>query len=148
MFETGTGNSAQRWLRIPYKAGKSGYADPLAKRLDLTIGSIGLERDVVDRHLDIFGPFGRQHAVPSNPSHGGWFGLRPCFDQVAGGIKAAENFRAFQAVQVLRELVAIVNDPDGDIRFPDYSDFTEEVFRDERTDSGTGIKYTLIDLER
>ncbi|HEX7724515.1 MAG TPA: dihydrofolate reductase [Candidatus Paceibacterota bacterium] len=45
-------------------------------------------------------------------------------------------------------LTQIDSDLDGDIRFPDYSDFTEEVFRDERTDSGTGIKYTLIDLER
>jgi len=45
-------------------------------------------------------------------------------------------------------LTQIDSELDGNISFPDYSDFTEEVFREERADSGTGIKYTLIDLVR
>jgi dihydrofolate reductase len=53
-----------------------------------------------------------------------------------------------QAMPIVNKiyLTQIDSDLDGDIRFPDYSDFTEEVFREERVDSGTGIKYTLIDL--
>src|SRR3989344_3197581 len=40
-------------------------------------------------------------------------------------------------------------DVDGDAFFPEYiKDFTKEVFREERFDEKTGLKYTWVDLDR
>jgi dihydrofolate reductase len=39
-------------------------------------------------------------------------------------------------------------DAEGDIFFPDYSEFTKETFREERVDEKSGIKYSWVDLEK
>ena len=46
-------------------------------------------------------------------------------------------------------LTIVDSDAQGDVFFPDWrKDFTKEVFREERIDEKTGLKYTWIDLER
>ncbi len=37
---------------------------------------------------------------------------------------------------------------EGDVFFPDYSEFTKEMFREERFDEKTGIHYTWVNLEK
>ncbi|MEK6809429.1 MAG: dihydrofolate reductase, partial [Nanoarchaeota archaeon] len=43
-------------------------------------------------------------------------------------------------------LTVIDAEADGDVFFPDYSEFTKETFREER--DYNGLKYTWINLER
>lgn len=46
-------------------------------------------------------------------------------------------------------LTLVESDAKGDVFFPDWrTDFTKEVFREERFDEKTGLKYTWVDLER
>ena len=46
-------------------------------------------------------------------------------------------------------LTIVESNAEGDVFFPVWrKDFTKEVFREERTDPKTGLKYTWIDLER
>ncbi len=45
-------------------------------------------------------------------------------------------------------LTIVESDLEGDVFFPDYSDFKKETFREERLDEKTGLKYSWIDLER
>ncbi len=46
-------------------------------------------------------------------------------------------------------LTLVESDAEGDVFFPDWrKEFTKEVFREERFDEKTGLKYTWIDLER
>ncbi len=46
-------------------------------------------------------------------------------------------------------LTIVDSDAEGDVFFPDWrKDFTKEVFREERFDEKTGLKYTWVDLER
>lgn len=46
-------------------------------------------------------------------------------------------------------LTLVDSDAQGNVFFPDWRrDFTKEVFREERFDEATGLKYTWVDLER
>ncbi len=45
-------------------------------------------------------------------------------------------------------LTLVESDIGGDIFFPEYPEFTEEVFREEKRDDKTGLKYTWVDLKR
>ncbi len=45
-------------------------------------------------------------------------------------------------------LTLFKTEAEGDIFFPDYSEFTKETFRENRKDEKTGIEYVWIDLER
>ncbi len=45
-------------------------------------------------------------------------------------------------------LTLFKTEKEGDIFFPDYSEFTKETFREERRDEKTGISYTWVDLEK
>lgn len=46
-------------------------------------------------------------------------------------------------------LTLVESGVDGDTFFPDWRDnFTKEVFREERVDAKTGLRYALIDLKR
>src|SRR5581483_3024436 len=46
-------------------------------------------------------------------------------------------------------LTIVDSDAEGNVFFPDWTkDFTKELFREERFDEKTGLKYTWIDLER
>ncbi|TSC84612.1 MAG: dihydrofolate reductase [Parcubacteria group bacterium Gr01-1014_17] len=46
-------------------------------------------------------------------------------------------------------LTLVESDAEGDTFFPDWrNDFTKEVFREERIDPKTGLKYVWVDLER
>ncbi|MEO8637969.1 MAG: dihydrofolate reductase [Candidatus Taylorbacteria bacterium] len=45
-------------------------------------------------------------------------------------------------------LTLVESDAEGDVFFPDHSDFKKETFRENRSDLKTGLHYTWIDLER
>jgi dihydrofolate reductase len=45
-------------------------------------------------------------------------------------------------------LTLFKTEKEGDVFFPDYSEFTKETFREERVDEKTGIAYAWTDLER
>ncbi|OHA18959.1 MAG: hypothetical protein A3C08_00835 [Candidatus Taylorbacteria bacterium RIFCSPHIGHO2_02_FULL_47_18] len=46
-------------------------------------------------------------------------------------------------------LTLVESDAEGDVFFHDWNkDFTHEVFREERTDTKTGLRYVWVDLER
>ncbi len=45
-------------------------------------------------------------------------------------------------------LTLVQSDLEGDVFFPDYSEFTKETFREDRVDEKTGLKYAWVDLER
>lgn len=45
-------------------------------------------------------------------------------------------------------LTVVESDAEGDVFFPDYSEFKKETFREERRDEKTGLKYTWTDLEK
>ena len=46
-------------------------------------------------------------------------------------------------------LTLVESDVEGDVFFPDWSkDFTKEVFREERIDPKTGLRYAWVDFER
>lgn len=46
-------------------------------------------------------------------------------------------------------LTLVESDAEGDVFFPYWSkDFTRETFREERTDTISGLKYAWVDLER
>ncbi|MDP3661325.1 MAG: dihydrofolate reductase [bacterium] len=46
-------------------------------------------------------------------------------------------------------LTLVESDAEGDTFFPDWrKDFTKEIFREERTDPKTGLKYAWVDVER
>jgi len=46
-------------------------------------------------------------------------------------------------------LTIVESDAEGEVFFPDWrNDFTKEIFREERVDEKTGLKYTWVDLER
>jgi len=45
-------------------------------------------------------------------------------------------------------LTLVQSDLQGDVFFPDYSEFKKETLREERFDVKTGLKYSWIDLER
>lgn len=46
-------------------------------------------------------------------------------------------------------LTIVDSDAKGDVFFPDWrTDFTKDIFREERFDEKTGLKYTWVDLER
>lgn len=46
-------------------------------------------------------------------------------------------------------LTLVESNAEGDVFFPDWSkDLTKEIFREERVDQKTGLKYAWVDLER
>ena len=46
-------------------------------------------------------------------------------------------------------LTIVDSELEGNVFFPDWrNDFTKEVFKEERFDEQTGLKYTWIDLEK
>lgn len=45
-------------------------------------------------------------------------------------------------------LTIVESDKEGDIFFPDYSNFKKETFREERRDEKTGLKYSWVNLEK
>ncbi|MES2216578.1 MAG: dihydrofolate reductase [Patescibacteria group bacterium] len=45
-------------------------------------------------------------------------------------------------------LTLVESDAEGDVFFPDYSEFKNVTFKEDRVDEKTGLKYSWIDLER
>lgn len=55
-----------------------------------------------------------------------------------------------QALPLSRKiyLTKVESDLTGDVFFPDYSEFKNVTFREDRTDEKTSLKYSWIDMER
>jgi dihydrofolate reductase len=45
-------------------------------------------------------------------------------------------------------LTLIESEIEGDVFFPDYSEFTKETFKEDRVDEKTGLKYSWVSVER
>lgn len=45
-------------------------------------------------------------------------------------------------------LTIVETDLEGDVFFPDYSEFKKVIFQEDRFDEKTGLKYSWVDLER
>ncbi len=45
-------------------------------------------------------------------------------------------------------LSVIESEPEGDVFFPDYSEFKKVIKKEDRFDEKTGLKYSWVDLER
>lgn len=63
-------------------------------------------------------------------------------------IGGGEIYKQFLPLTDKLYLTLFDTEAEGDIFFPDYSEFTSETFREERVDEKTGVKYTWVDLER
>ncbi len=45
-------------------------------------------------------------------------------------------------------LTLVESNVEGDVVFPEYSEFKKEIFREDRFDEKTGLKYSWVDLEK
>lgn len=64
-------------------------------------------------------------------------------------IGGGQIYRQFLPLADKLYLTIVDSEADGDTFFPDWRrDFTKEVFREERKDPKTGLRYAWIDLER